>query len=69
MKLNLGYQAIWGKQSQLEINTQTETGILHNIPLQQAVLLGFSYQFRWKLFTFRIHLVSDENDIFNMFLD
>jgi hypothetical protein len=43
--LNLGYQTILGKQPKLEINTQNETGSLHNIPLQQAVLLSVSYHF------------------------
>lgn len=43
--LNLVYQTILGKQPKLEINTQNETGSLHNIPLQQAVLLSVSYRF------------------------
>jgi hypothetical protein len=42
---NMGYQRIWGKQSELTVNPQTETGILRYIPAQQAVLIGFSYSF------------------------
>lgn len=42
---NIGYQNIWGKKPELTVNPQTETGILRNIPAQQAVLIGFSYNF------------------------
>ncbi|EHL29744.1 hypothetical protein [Legionella drancourtii] len=42
---NIGYQSIWGKKSELTVNPQTETGILRYIPAQQAVLIGFSYNF------------------------
>lgn len=42
---NIGYQRIWGKKPELTINTLTETGTLHNIPSQQAVMLGFTFNF------------------------
>lgn len=44
-RINLGYQVIWGKRSTLDVNVPNETAVLKNIPTQQAVLLGFTYQF------------------------
>lgn len=43
--INLGYQVIWGQKPKLEVNLQNETAILQHIPMQQAVMLGFSYKF------------------------
>ena len=42
---NLGYQTIGGKQTNLTIQPLTETGIIRYIPTQQAVLIGFSFNF------------------------
>jgi hypothetical protein len=43
--INLSYQYVSGKKPELTINPLTETGVLRNMPLQQAFMLGFSYQF------------------------
>ena len=43
--VNIGYQTIWGKNSALTVNPQTETGVLRYIPAQQAVLVGLSFKF------------------------
>lgn len=43
--INLGYQAIFGKQSTLTVNPSTETGVMQYIPGQQALLIGFSFNF------------------------
>ena len=43
--VTIGYQTIWGKQPELTVNPQTETGVLRYIPTQQAVLIGFSFNF------------------------
>lgn len=41
----LGYQYINGDKPTLSVNSNTETGVLRNIPAQQAVLAGFSFNF------------------------
>lgn len=43
--ITMGYQTIWGKKPILTVNSETETGVLHHIPAQQAVLIGFSFNF------------------------
>lgn len=43
--LNLEYQYIWGGKPRLAVNPLNETGILKNIPSQQAIMLGFSFNF------------------------
>jgi hypothetical protein len=43
--INIGYQYISGKKPELTVNPQTETGVLHYIPAQQAIMLGFSFNF------------------------
>jgi hypothetical protein len=42
---NIGYQIIWSKQTMLNVNPQAETGVLHYIPTQQSLLIGFSFNF------------------------
>jgi len=43
--LNLEYQYIFGGNPKLAVNPVTETGVLRNIPSQQAVMLGFTFNF------------------------
>ncbi len=43
--ITMGYQTIWGKKPILTVNSETETGVLHHIPAQQAVLIGCSFNF------------------------
>lgn len=43
--VNLGYQYIWGNKPSLTINPVEETGVLQHIPSQQALMLGFSFNF------------------------
>lgn len=43
--ITMGYQTIWGKKPVLTVNPETETGVLHHIPAQQAVLIGCLFNF------------------------
>ncbi|MBA2651647.1 MAG: hypothetical protein H0U73_05200 [Tatlockia sp.] len=43
--INLGYQKIWGKNPELIVDPETRTGILRNLPEQQALMLGVSFNF------------------------
>jgi hypothetical protein len=43
--VTIGYQSIWGKKPQLTVFPETQTGVLRYIPAQQALLLGFSFNF------------------------
>lgn len=43
--INLGYQYVFGKKPELAIDPLAETGVLHNIPAQQAVMIGLSFSF------------------------
>lgn len=43
--IKLGYQYIFGKQSELIVNPLAEEGVLHHIPMQQALMLGVSFNF------------------------
>ena len=43
--INLTYQYIWGKDADFKVDALEETGFLCNIPAQQALMLGFSYNF------------------------
>lgn len=42
---NVGYQRIFGGQPTLYVDPLTETGQLRTLPGQQAILIGFSFQF------------------------
>ena len=44
--ITLNYQYVWGEKPTLVVNPISETGILNNIPSQQAVMLGFSFNFQ-----------------------
>ncbi|STX39284.1 hypothetical protein [Legionella feeleii] len=41
--IHLGYQFIWGQNPQLTVDEVNETATLRHIPVQQSVMLGFSY--------------------------
>lgn len=43
--VNMGYQYILGKKPELTVNSFNATGVLHNIPSQQAITIGFSFNF------------------------
>ncbi len=43
--ITIGYQTIWGKKPELTVFPESETGVLHHIPAQQAVLIGCSFNF------------------------
>lgn len=43
--VTLGYQMIIGQNPKLTLEPLTETGVLHYIPMQQAVMLGVSFVF------------------------
>lgn len=43
--IKLGYQYIFGKKSILTVNPLAEEGVLHNIPMQQAGMIGVSFNF------------------------
>lgn len=43
--ITLGYQNIWGNHPTLIVNSIDDTGVINNIPSQQAVMLGFSFAF------------------------
>lgn len=43
--INLSYQYIFGTDPTLKVDPSTESGILSHIPEQQALMLGFSYNF------------------------
>jgi hypothetical protein len=43
--VTLGYQAIWGMKPELTVNPEREVGLLRYIPGQQAVMIGFSFDF------------------------
>lgn len=43
--ITLGYQYISGKKPELTINALNETGVLRNMPSQQALMIGLSWQF------------------------
>lgn len=43
--INAGYQYIRGKKPELTVNPLMETGILHNIPTVQALIIGVSFKF------------------------
>lgn len=43
--VNMGYQYILGKKPELTVDPFMATGVLHNIPSQQAVTIGFSFNF------------------------
>ena len=42
--ITLSYQVLLGNKPELMVNSETETGFLHNIPTQQSVMIGFSYR-------------------------
>lgn len=44
-RINLSYQSIFGDKPSLTVNPLTETGILQNLPSQQAVMIGFTFNF------------------------
>lgn len=39
---NIGYQIIWGNNPILTLNPQNETGVLHYLPSQQAIVIGIT---------------------------
>lgn len=42
---NIGYQTIWGKNPELTVDSNNETGLLRYIPKQQAILMGITIQY------------------------
>ena len=43
--IHAGYQYIWGNKPTLAVDVGAETGVINNIPSQQAVMLGFAFNF------------------------
>ncbi len=45
MSINIGYQYISGKKPELTVNSLNDTGVLRNMPSEQALMLGLTWKF------------------------